>query len=147
MKSLRILAVGKIKEKFYFDAVNEYLKRLKAFCEPEVIELKEYPPEKLDEECDGILEKLKGTVILTDVWGKIVTSTEFADIVDKCYLRSDTLSVVIGGSCGVNDAVRDRADHLISFGRMTFPHRLMRVICVEQLYRAFTIKQGLPYHK
>lgn len=147
LKKLRIVAVGKLKESYFTEAVDEYLKRLKSFCEPEIVELKEFPPEKLNEECNGIIEKLKGKVIVTDIQGKLVTSEELSEIVDSSYLSSDTLSVVIGGSCGVNDEVRNSADFVLSFGRVTFPHRLMRVICLEQLYRAFTIKQGLPYHK
>lgn len=147
MKKLRILAVGKIKDEFYASAVEEYLKRLGAFCDPEVIELKEFPEQKRDEECDGIIEKLKGYVILTAIEGKLMTSEEFAVTLDKAYINSDTVTVVIGGSTGVNDEVRKRADISVSFGRMTFPHRLMRVIVAEQLYRAFTIKQGMPYHK
>ncbi len=147
MKKLKIITVGRIKEDFFLSAEKEYLKRLKGFCDPEVIEVKDFPPEKRDEECEGIIEKLKGFVILTAIEGKLVTSEDFSRIIDKAYLGADTVSVVIGGSTGVNDKVRAAADETVSFGRVTYPHRLMRVIVAEQIYRAFTIKQGLPYHK
>lgn len=147
MKKLRIVAVGRIKDDFYADAMAEYIKRLGAFCAPEVVEVKEQSAEKLDVECDGIIEKVKGYVILTAIEGKLVTSEEFSEILESAFAKHDTVSIVIGGSTGVNDKVRDQADISVSFGRLTYPHRLMRVMVAEQAYRAFTIKQGLPYHK
>ncbi len=146
MKKIKIVAVGKLKEKFFADACEEYLKRLGRFADVSVCEIKDRP-DGIAAESSDILQALKGYVILADIGGESKSSEEFSDLLDSAFLRGDTISFVIGGSCGVDQRVRDRADRRVSFGKMTYPHMLMRVIALEQIYRAFTIKEGLPYHK
>lgn len=146
MKKLKLVAVGKLKEKFFVDACNEYLKRLSRFVDVSVVELKDRP-NGITEESSDILNGVCGFTILSDIGGSIISSEEFSSLITSAFERYDTISFVIGGSCGVDDRVRKRADKRVSFGKMTYPHMLMRVIALEQLYRAFTIKEGLPYHK
>ena len=146
MKKIKLVVVGKLKEKFFVDACNEYLKRLGRFAEVTVCELKDRP-DGITAESSDILEALKGYVVLTDIGGEAISSEQFADFLASALESHDTVSFVIGGSCGVDGRVKAKADKKISFGRMTYPHMLMRVIALEQIYRAFTIKEGLPYHK
>lgn len=146
MKKIKLVVVGKLKEKFFVDACNEYLKRLGRFAEVTVCELKDRP-DGITAESSDILEALKGYVVLTDIGGEAISSEQFSDFLASVLESHDTVSFVIGGSCGVDGRVKAKADKKISFGRMTYPHMLMRVIALEQIYRAFTIKEGLPYHK
>ncbi len=146
MRKIKLIVVGKLKEKFFIEACDEYLKRLSRFAEVTVCEIKDRPDGTAVESSD-ILQALKGYVILADIGGESKSSEEFSAFLDSVFNRCDTVSFVIGGSCGVDQRVKDRADKKISFGKMTYPHMLMRVIALEQIYRAFTIKEGLPYHK
>ena len=149
---INIVAVGKIKEKFFTDAINEYKKRLSKFCEFSIIEVPEKSAEtnlikKTADESELLLNSCKGTIILLDRQGKEISSPELADIIDKTSLSSSTISFVIGGSNGVSQKLKQQAHHSISFGKVTYPHQLFRVVLTEQIYRAFTINAGLPYHK
>lgn len=146
MKKIKLIVVGKLKEKFFSEACDEYLKRLSRFAEVSVCEIKDRP-EGISAESSDILQALKGYVILADINGEGKSSEEFSALIDSIFNRNDTISFIIGGSCGVDQRVKDKADKKISFGKMTYPHMLMRVIALEQIYRAFTIKEGLPYHK
>lgn len=157
MIKINLVAVGKVKESYFRDAVAEYAKRLGRFCRFSVTEIKE---ELLGKDCaaerdrvirregERLLPELKGYVIALAVEGKRLSSEGLADRLNM-LLSTGTgeLSFVIGGSYGLSDAVKDRADLLLSFSDMTFPHTLMRVILTEQLYRAFTIAEGSGYHK
>lgn len=149
---INIVAVGKIKEKFFTDAINEYKKRLGKFCDFNVIEVPEKSMEtniekKITEESELLLSACKGTIILLDRQGKEISSPELANIIDKTSFTSSTISFVIGGSNGVSQALKKAATYSISFGKVTYPHQLFRVVLTEQIYRAFTITAGLPYHK
>lgn len=149
---INIVAVGKIKEKFFTDAINEYKKRLGKFCDFNVIEVPEKSIEtniekKITEESELLLSACKGTIILLDRQGKEISSPELANIIDKTSFTSSTISFVIGGSNGVSQALKKAATYSISFGKVTYPHQLFRVVLTEQIYRAFTITAGLPYHK
>ena len=149
---INIVAVGKIKEKFFTDAINEYKKRLGKFCEFNIIEVAEKSAEtsldkKTADESELLLAACKGTIILLDRQGKEISSPELATIIDKTSLTSSTISFVIGGSNGVSQTLKQKAHHCISFGKVTYPHQLFRVVLTEQIYRAFTINAGLPYHK
>ncbi len=158
--NIKIIGVGKIKEKFYRAAIAEYAKRLGRYCKFEVVEVPdEKAPEKLSEaemaavmekEGERILQKIKDRdyVFALAIKGKERSSEEFAKEINQLatYGKSD-LTFVIGGSLGLSPAVIKRADQQISFGRFTLPHQLMRVVLSEQVYRAFTIINGLPYHK
>lgn len=158
--NIKIICVGKIKEKFYTDAVNEYLKRLSAYATMSVVEL---PDEKCDEnasdamnaivlkkEGDRILSKISDNdfVIALAINGKMYDSVELSDYIKDLTLHGNsTIDFVIGGSLGLSPEVYARANHQISFSKMTFPHQLMRVILLEQIYRSFRIMKNQPYHK
>lgn len=153
MLKLRIVAVGDIKERFYREAVAEYLKRLGRWAKTEIIEVSEAshvtdPDKKRTLEGEEILRKVKGKCILADVKGERVKSEDVAALLRDSALAGDSeLTFIIGGSNGVSPAVKDRADRTISFGDITLPHQLFRVVLLEQLYRAETILSGTPYHK
>ena len=145
MQKINIICVGKIKEKFYSDAVAEYLKRLSRFAKVEVREIAEC--RTLDEEAKLILKASKGRIVALCIEGKKYSSEELA-----CYIKelTDTGSestFIIGSSCGLSEKVKDKAHLKLSFSDMTFPHQLMRVIALEQIYRAFMINGGGEYHK
>lgn len=149
MKKLELLCVGRIKEDYLNAGINEYLKRLSRYCAASVREI----PDRKDDvgaveaESADILAAQSGYTVLADLRGKELTSEQLAAALEKAYLTRDKVQFVIGGSRGVTDEVRKRADLVVSFGKFTFPHRLMRLIVVEQLYRAFTIGAGTAYHK
>ena len=160
MLGVTIVAVGKIKEKFFTDAIDEYAKRLSAYCRFEVVEVKdEKTPDNpteheinliLDREAERILQKIpKGAkVISLCVEGKQMTSEKFADLISRSTVEGTSrLVFVIGGSMGLADKVKNMSDLRLSFSEMTFPHMLMRVVLAEQIYRGFTIISGKTYHK
>jgi len=150
---VNIVCVGKIKEKFYTDAVNEYAKRLGRFCEFKVIEVDEAPFNKsIEDRCkiegEELLSKAKGFLVILDGKGKELASAELASFIkDKCNEGNSEFSFLIGGSNGHSDEVRKKANLLLSFGKATYPHQLFRVMLSEQIYRAFTIINGTPYNK
>ena len=160
MTSVYLICVGKLKEKFYLQASEEYLKRLGGYCKMTLLEL---PEEKLpqnpsqgqinaalEKEADNIRSKMppNATLITMCVEGKPHSSEEVAALVRRFEQSSaQHLVFVIGGSNGLSDAVLARADARLSFSNLTFPHGLMRVILLEQLYRAERIRTGEPYHK
>lgn len=148
-----IVCVGKIKEKYFIDAIAEYKKRLSRFCDFSVIEVDEASKQENLEKKNQIegkllLEKCSGKIVALDSRGKMLSSPEIADYVKKKQLSGTSeLSFIIGGSNGLSQEVIDRADLVLSFGKITYPHQLFRVVLAEQIYRAFTILDGLPYHK
>ena len=152
MITIRLVCVGNLKEKFWTDACNEYIKRLGRFCKIEIIEVAEENKQshiqkiKL-EEGKHILEKLEGKVYLLDIGGREFSSEELALQIKNDMLGASTLTFIIGGSYGVSDEVKNIAQNKLSFGRATYPHNLARVILLEQLYRAFMINNGSSYHK
>lgn len=154
-----ILCVGKIKEKFYTDAISEYTKRMKRFADFEITEI---PDERIPDnasdkekeiiknrEGEKLLAKLKpdSYVITLCIEGKTLSSTELADTVKNAYLNTNHITFIIGGSLGLSDEVKSKSSLKLSFGRMTLPHQLMRVVLSEQIYRAFMINSGSAYHK
>jgi len=157
---ISIVTVGKLKEKYLKQGIDEYLKRLGSYAKIEVIEVAdEKAPEELSEtemaqvkqkEGERILAKINPDtyVIALAINGKLKSSEELADTIDKLatYGKSK-IAFVIGGSLGLSDEVLKRSDEQLSFSKMTFPHQLMRLILVEQVYRAFRINRGEPYHK
>ena len=149
MKRLELLCVGKIKEDYLNAGIAEYVKRLGRYCDVVVTALPDMPdsPTEAEEESKALSARFDGFVILADIGGKAVTSEEFSELIGRAYLTHPKVQFVIGGSRGVTDELRRRADPRVSFGRVTYPHKLMRLIAAEQLYRAFTIAEGLPYHK
>lgn len=152
----QIVCVGSIKEQYLKDALKEYEKRLSKFGQVSIVEIEE---EKLSfgrpsdiervkgEEGKRILSKVSGYVILCDIQGKLITSEELSCKLEQVKQTSSTITFIIGGSFGVSEDVKKRANERISFSLMTFPHQLMRVILLEQIYRAETIMHHIPYHK
>lgn len=157
---ITICCVGKIKEKFYSQAIEEYSKRLSKYCK---LEIKEAADEKTpdsasdtvnrlikEKEGDRLLSFIKDDsyVIALAIDGKMLDSVELSEKIDNLMLsgKSDIV-FVIGGSLGLDKRVLDRADYKLSFSKMTFPHQLMRVILLEQIYRSFRIMKNEPYHK
>ena len=150
---INVIAIGKIKEKYLTDAILEYSKRMSRYADFKVIELPDAPSGKSPEEqrkieSEALLAKAKGFIIALDFRGKEFSSEDFAHLIEtKCSEGYSEFSFLIGGSHGHTDELRSRADLLLSFGKMTFPHQLFRVMVCEQIYRAMTIINGTPYHK
>ncbi len=155
-----ILCVGKIKERFYSDAVTEYRKRLSRYGTTEIIEVSDektpdHAPESIElqikqKEAERLLKHMRDNmyIIALDLQGKEFDSLAFSDHLEKIMLRGNShITFVIGGSLGLHPSVLQRADERICFSKMTFPHQLMRVILLEQIYRANRIQKGQPYHK
>lgn len=157
---IKIVTVGKLKEKYLKDGIAEYVKRLSRFASCEMIELadEKIPDNASEAENEKILE-IEGNRILSKIGqrdfvvvlaieGAILTSEEFSKQLEKASINGfSTLTFIIGGSLGLSTKVKKRSNLSISFGRLTFPHQLMRLVLVEQIYRAFSIQQGFPYHK
>ncbi len=145
MIKINIVCVGKIKEEFYRAAVAEYAKRLSRFCKLEIKELAEW--KSIKEEAPAILRALKGYVIALCVEGDKLSSPQLAKKLQSLVDDGREMTFVIGSSCGLDPSVKAAADLKLSFSDMTFPHQLMRVILVEQIYRGFMISSGSEYHK
>lgn len=154
---INILCVGNIKEEFYTQACGEYLKRLKKFHNVEIFEVSEErlsknPSQKdidkvKNEETKRLEKLIKGHLILLDVNGKNYSSEEFSEKLQKLQNETSTITFVIGGSFGVSDEMKNKTQDKLSFSKFTFPHQLMRVVLLEQLYRASTIANNITYHK
>ncbi len=145
MVKVTFVCVGKLKESYLREACAEYLKRLSRFCRAEVKELPERASPK--EEAEEILRACRGTVIALAVEGRARSSERFAAEMKSLIDRGEEITFVIGSSCGLDGRVKAAAGDLLSFSEMTFPHQLMRVILLEQVYRAFMINAGAEYHK
>ncbi|HET1688103.1 rRNA large subunit methyltransferase [Streptococcus pneumoniae] len=157
---IKVVTVGKLKEKYLKDGIAEYSKRISRFAKFEMIELSdEKTPDKASEsenqkilEIEGqrILSKIadRDFVIVLAIEGKTFFSEEFSKQLEETSIKGfSTLTFIIGGSLGLSSSVKNRSNLSVSFGRLTLPHQLMRLVLVEQIYRAFTIQQGFPYHK
>ena len=147
MKKLRLIAVGRMKERYFADAVDEYAKRIGRFADFSVCEVRESRSENVEEEADALIKALKGYVFLFDIGGVQLSSKQCADKISDAMTANDCLSFVIGSSRGVSQRIRAAADCTVSFGNATFPPQLVRVMAAEQIYRALTIANNLPYHK
>ena len=161
MLKINIICIGKIKEKYFTDAVGEYAKRLTAFCKFSVVELNEERirrntpneaqiAEVIEAEGRRILQKIGASdyVAAMCIEGRLLSSEELSETLDKAALSGkSTVDFIIGGSYGLSDEVKRRADLRLSMSKMTFPHQLARVILSEQIYRAFEISTNGKYHK
>ena len=160
MLSVKIICVGKIREKYYSDAFMEYAKRLSAYCSFDWIELQEFrlpdhPGDKeifnaLEKEADVIIKELpqRAYVVAFCIEGTKMTSVQFADLLRECQNSGRSkLCFLIGGSYGLAERVKKQADIRLSVSDMTFPHHLARVMVAEQIYRGFKINEGSAYHK
>ena len=157
---ITLITVGKIKEKYFTDAIAEYAKRLSRYCKMEIVEVAdEKTPDGVSEAIENQIKEKEGDRILAKVpdgayvvalaiEGKQLDSEELADKMEKWNVNGVShLVFIIGGSLGLTPKVLNRADFKLSFSKMTFPHQLMRVILLEQIYRSFRIRNNEPYHK
>lgn len=157
MIKVHVVCVGKVKEKYFADAISEYKKRLSRFCECDIIEIREenFVAEPTDAEIEKIknlegaeIEKrLRGKVVATCIEGEKFTSARLAKQIKQCVDLGEEITFVIGGSYGLSDGVKSKAKIKMSFSDMTFPHTLFRVMLTEQIYRAFMINANSDYHK
>ena len=157
---ITLITVGKIKEKYFTDAIAEYAKRLSRYCKLEIVEVAdEKTPDGASEALENQIKEKEGERILSKVpdgayvvalaiEGKQLDSAELADKMEKWNVNGVShLVFIIGGSLGLTPKVLNRADFKLSFSKMTFPHQLMRVVLLEQVYRSFRIRNNEPYHK
>ena len=155
MQKIKIIVVGNIKEKYFMDAICEYQKRLSRFASVCVVEVEEVLPssktsiEKIKEaECAKLEKQLEGYVIALDKGGELLTSEDFAGVIDKSFMAGNgKISFVIGGSYGLTNEFLSKVNKTVSFGKITYPHQLIRVLLFEQIYRAETILNHITYHK
>lgn len=149
MLQIDVIAVGKLKEAFWRDACAEYQKRLQAYAKLQIHEVADSSPNQEAELVLGVLAKCTGAhVILLDVAGRETSSEQLATKLDTLAVQGHSrVAFIIGGSSGVTDAVKRAANERMSFGPITLPHNLARVVLLEQIYRAFKINRGEPYHK
>ncbi|KZL93076.1 23S rRNA (pseudouridine(1915)-N(3))-methyltransferase RlmH [Clostridium magnum] len=158
--NISIISVGKIKEKFLKAAIEEYSKRLSRYCKLDIIEVPdEKTPDNASAKEELIIKEKEGISILKyikenmlvvtlDLKGKMLSSEELCDFIKDSGLKGNShLAFIIGGSLGLSNEVLKKADFSLCFSKMTFPHQLMRVILLEQIYRGFRIMNGEPYHK
>ena len=159
MLHIDIICIGKLKEQYLKDAINEYSKRLSKYCNLNIIEL---PDEKLptsnseklfyeikNKECEKIASHIKkdSYIIALDLTGKQYTSEEFSKKIDNISLTNNNISIIIGGSLGMTSEFLNTVNEKICFSKMTFPHQLIRVFLLEQLFRAFKISNNETYHR
>lgn len=148
---MKIICVGKIKEKFFRDAIEEYSKRISKYTKLEIIQISDEASESvaLKKEGEKILSKIKNNdyVVTLEVEGNSLDSLEFARKIDNNFNSNKNLTFVIGSSYGLDDLVKQRSDYKLSFSKFTFPHQLFRVILLEQVYRAYKINNNENYHK
>ena len=157
---ISVIAVGKIKEKYLKDAITEYSKRLSRYCKLEIIEVAdEKTPDQASaaeeeairaKEGERILKYIRDDmyVITLEIGGKMLSSEKFAGKIESLGVQGkSSIAFVIGGSIGLGKEVLNRSDFALSFSKMTFPHQLMRVVLLEQVYRGYRIMNGQPYHK
>ena len=159
MLKINIICVGKIKEKFFRDAINEYSKRLSRFCICNIIEVPdERIPDNLNIHIEELIKSKEGSKIISnvksssytialDLKGKQYDSIEFSKKIENLSIFNSTVNFIIGGSLGLSDEVIKNSNELICFSRMTFPHQLIRIFLLEQIYRAFKISNNETYHK
>ncbi len=154
--NINLVVIGRIKEKYITDGILEFTKRLKPFCRLKVLELKEEGNDfnrelSIVRESNLIMDNLernKGYNILLDIKGKMLSSEEMASTIEEILLRGNsTINFIIGGSYGVSEELKNKVDFRLSFSKMTFPHQLMRLIMIEQIYRWFSILKNTKYHK
>ena len=148
----KIICIGKIKEKYLMEAIEEYQKRISKYTKLEIIELPDYNydiKKTIKEESDNIMKVLNKNDynILLDINGSLLSSIELSDKINNILINNSNITFIIGGSFGVSDEIKNMVNYKLSFSRMTFPHQLFRVILLEQIYRSFKIINHEEYHK
>ena len=150
---IKIICIGKIKEKYMSDAINDYLKRLSKYTKVDLIELNNYNSDNIDNilmhEKELILKyiKEKDYVITLEIEGKQLTSVEFSKKIEEIFNYHSNITFIIGGSYGIHQDIKNISNFALSFSKMTFPHQLFRLILLEQIYRVFKIQNNEAYHK
>lgn len=159
MLSINIICIGKIKEKFFKDSIDEYSKRLTKYCKLNILELPdEKIPDKINsnieneiksKECNNIINHIKkdSYIICLDLNGKEFSSEEFSKNIENISMQSSNITFIIGGSLGLNEKILNLANQKICFSKLTFPHQLIRVFLLEQIFRAFKISNNETYHR
>ena len=159
MVSINIICIGKIKEKFFKDSIDEYSKRLTKYCKLNILELPdEKIPDKINsnieneiksKECNNIINHIKkdSYIICLDLNGKEFSSEEFSKNIENISMQSSNITFIIGGSLGLNEKILNLANQKICFSKLTFPHQLIRVFLLEQIFRAFKISNNETYHR
>ena len=156
MLKINLIAIGDIKEKYLLDAIDEYSKRIRRFANLNIIELKESISSSnnkkdieiaLEKDAKNIEKHIGGYTICLDIKGKMLSSEQLAEKIEKTSLNSSEITFIIGASNGLSERIKNICNEKMSFSPMTFPHQLMRVIFLEQIYRAFTILNNSAYHK
>lgn len=150
---IKLITVGKIKEKYLKDAIVEYTKRISKYTKLEIIELQDYDYDNkqivLEKEKENIIKHINSRdyVITMQIEGKNISSEDFADKIDKVFVTNPNIVFIIGGSYGLHDDIKKISNFSLSFSKMTFPHQLFRVLLLEQIYRAYKIINNESYHK
>lgn len=143
---IKIICVGKVKEKYLRDAISDYEKRISKYHKINIIEVDD---SNMKEEAIKIKQYIKSNdyVITLEIEGNMLTSVELADKIDKTFITNPNITFIIGGSDGLDDSIKERSNYKLSFSKFTFPHQLFRVILLEQIYRSFKILNNETYHK
>ncbi len=150
---IKIIAIGNIKEKYLKDAIAEYQKRLQKYTSLEIIELKDESFDDIDKTLNKEAEKIKkhisekDYIITLEIEGKQLDSIDFSKKLENIQLETSNITFIIGGSYGLSTEIKEMSNYHLSISKMTFPHQLFRVILLEQIYRAFKIKNNESYHK
>jgi len=150
---IKILCVGKIKEKFFKEAIEEYIKRISKYTKIEIIEVNDIDLNNknlnLEKEKDNLMKYIneKDLIVTLEIDGKQFTSEEFSNLIDKSLINYSNITFIIGGSYGLHDDIKNKSNIKLSFSKMTFPHQLFRIILLEQIYRGFKILKNESYHK
>ena len=158
MIHINVICVGKLKEAYLKDAINEYATRLSKYCKINIVEVPDEPiPSNLNDKLSESIKQAEGNKILSfvknsyvislDLKGKQYTSEEFSDKLEKLSLNNSSISFIIGGSLGLSNEVINKSNELICFSKMTFPHQLIRLFLLEQIFRAFKISNNETYHR
>lgn len=158
MIHINVICVGKLKEAYLKDAINEYAKRLSKYCKINIVEVLDEPiPSNMNDKLSESIKQAEGNKILSfvknsyvislDLKGKQYTSEEFSDKLEKLSLNNSSISFIIGGSLGLSNEVINKSNELICFSKMTFPHQLIRLFLLEQIFRAFKISNNETYHR
>ena len=158
MIHINVICVGKLKEAYLKDAINEYAKRLSKYCKINIVEVPDEPiPSNLNDKLSESIKQAEGNKILSfvknsyvislDLKGKQYTSEEFSDKLEKLSLNNSSISFIIGGSLGLSNEVINKSNELICFSKMSFPHQLIRLFLLEQIFRAFKISNNETYHR
>lgn len=143
---IKLICVGKIKEKYLTDGINDYLKRINKYHKVQIIEVEDSTIDNEEVKISKYIDN-KDYVITLEIEGNMLSSVELADKLDKTFITNSNITFIIGGSYGLSDNIKKRSNYKLSFSNMTFPHGLFRLIFLEQLYRCFKILNNETYHK